>query len=96
MEEHNTAHHILSVKTATTVLALLLILTGITVAVSRIDLGYYNVVAALTVATVKALLVITFFMHMKYENRMFRTIVFLCFLILAIFIGMAFFDVAYR
>lgn len=96
MEEHNQQHHILSIKTATTVLVLLIVLTAVTVAVSRINLGYYNVVAALTVATCKSLLVITFFMHMKYENKMFRLIVFLCFLILAIFIGMSFFDVAYR
>lgn len=89
-------HHIMTIKTATAVLAALLILTVITVAVSRVDLGYFNVVVALLVATTKSLFVIMFFMHLKYENRMMQMFVFVCFLILAIFIGMTFFDVAYR
>ncbi len=96
MSEHHQEHHILSIKTAGTVLGLLLALTALTVAVSRIDLGFMNVAVALTLATTKSLLVITYFMHMKYESRFFRIIVFICFLILAVFIGMTFFDVAYR
>jgi cytochrome c oxidase subunit 4 len=92
----NHDHHILSIKTSGTILALLLLLTATTVAVSRIDFGYFNVVVALAIATLKALLVIMFFMHLKYENKTFKIIVFICFLILAIFIGMTFFDVAYR
>jgi cytochrome c oxidase subunit 4 len=95
-ENHEHKHHILSIKTAGIILGLLLLLTAITVAVSRIDLGFFNVAAALALATTKALLVILFFMHMKYENRFMQAIVFLCFLILAIFIGMTFFDLAYR
>jgi cytochrome c oxidase subunit 4 len=75
---------------------LLLILTGVTIGVSRINFGYFNVVVALLIATIKAFLVVFFFMHLKYENRFFKFIVFLTFLILAIFIGFTFFDVAYR
>jgi cytochrome c oxidase subunit 4 len=86
----------MSVKTATAVLAALLFLTFVTVAVSRIDLGYFNVLAALSVATVKSLFVILFFMHLKHENRTLKFFVFICFLILAIFIGMTFLDTAYR
>lgn len=97
MSEHNhQEHHILSIKTASIILGLLLTLTIVTVVVSRIDLGFLNVAVALALATTKSLLVITFFMHMKYENRFFKGIVFLCFLLLAIFIGMTFFDLAYR
>ncbi|MCD8554857.1 cytochrome C oxidase subunit IV family protein [Seleniivibrio sp.] len=95
-ENHEHQHHILSIKTAGIILVLLLLLTGTTVAVSRIDLGFLNVAVALTLAVTKALLVILFFMHMKYENRFMQMIVFLCFLLLAIFIGMTFFDLAYR
>lgn len=89
-------HHIMSVKVATAVLAVLLFLTYVTVAVSRIDLGYFTVVVALLVATVKSLFVIMFFMHLKYESKTMQIFVFICFLILAIFIGLTFFDVAYR
>jgi len=89
-------HHIMSVKTATSVLAMLLFLTFVTIAVSKVHLGFMNIIVALALATTKSLFVILFFMHLKYENRMLKGIVFLCFLILAIFIGMTFFDVAYR
>lgn len=94
MEHGN--HHVLSIKLLTGVFVMLLFLTFVTVAVSRIDLGYFNVVTALAVAVTKSLFVILFFMHLKYENRTLKAFVFICFLILAIFIGMTFFDVAYR
>ncbi|MGD9807842.1 MAG: cytochrome C oxidase subunit IV family protein [Deferribacterales bacterium] len=93
---HKENHHIMSVKTASAVLAMLLFLTAVTVGVSRIDLGFMNVAVALALATTKSLFVILFFMHLKYENRTLKLFVFICFLILAIFIGMTFFDVAYR
>lgn len=89
-------HHIMSIKALSAVLAVLLFLTYVTVAVSRINLGYFNVVVALALASTKSLFVIMFFMHLKYENRTLQAFVFICFLILAIFIGMTFFDVAYR
>ncbi|MGA1862513.1 cytochrome C oxidase subunit IV family protein [Deferribacter thermophilus] len=88
--------HTVSYKVFTLVWIFLLILTAITVLVAQIDLGFFNVIAALTVATTKALLVILFFMHLKYENKLFKISVFIAFLILAIFIGFTFFDVAYR
>ncbi len=88
--------HILSAKTLTIVWILLLILTYITYKISQINLGYFNVLAALTVATTKAALVIMFFMHLKYEGNVIRYMVFIAFLILAIFIGFTFFDVSYR
>jgi cytochrome c oxidase subunit 4 len=37
-----------------------------------------------------------FFMHLKYENLTFKLMVLAAFVILAIFIGMTFFDTAYR
>ncbi len=48
----------------------LLALTATTVAVSYVNLGAWNVVAALAIASVKASLVALFFMHLKYENRL--------------------------
>jgi cytochrome c oxidase subunit 4 len=88
--------HILSSKILTIIWILLLILTYITYKISQIDLGYFNVLAALTVATTKAALVVLFFMHLKYESNLIRYMVFIAFLILAIFIGFTFFDVSYR
>ena len=47
----------------------------ITVAVSRIDLGPFNAIVALVIATVKALLVVLFFMHVKYTSEKLTKIV---------------------
>lgn len=74
----------------------LMILTTVTVWVSTIHLGFLNVVVAMAIASVKASLVIFFFMHLKYENRTLKTMVLVAFVILAIFIGFTFFDTANR
>ncbi len=76
--------------------AVLLALTALTIAVSRVDLGFGNVAAALAVATTKALLVILFFMHLRRESRLLKGMVFLAFFILALAIAMTFLDLAHR
>ncbi len=48
--------------------AALVVLTGATVAAAQVDLGGYNTAVAVGIATVKALLVLLFFMHMIYER----------------------------
>jgi cytochrome c oxidase subunit 4 len=75
---------------------LLLALTGLTVWVSRLDLGVNRVWGALAIASVKAGLVIAFFMHMRYEGRLLRWLLFFALVTLAVFIGFTFFDVLYR
>ena len=47
------------------VFAALIVLTGVTVAVSYVDLGPASVVVALAIACVKAFLVLLFFMHLR-------------------------------
>ncbi|EGB16246.1 caa(3)-type oxidase, subunit IV [Pseudodesulfovibrio mercurii] len=76
--------------------AALMVLTAVTVEVSTIHLGFLNVVAAMAIASVKASLVVFFFMHLKYENRTLKIMVLVAFVILAIFIGFTFFDTANR
>jgi cytochrome c oxidase subunit IV len=89
-------HHIMSYRTLITVWVTLLALTALTVWVSTIHLGFLNVAAALIIASCKGLVVVAFFMHLKYENTGLKTMVLMAFVILAIFIGFTFFDVAYR
>ena len=67
--------HIMSSKFYYTIWIALLGLTGITAAVAFIDLGPFNVVLALVIATVKALLVVLFFMHVKYTSEKLTKIV---------------------
>jgi cytochrome c oxidase subunit IV len=45
--------------------AILIVLTGVTAGVAFINLGPFNPVVALLIATIKATLVILFFMHVK-------------------------------
>lgn len=90
------AHHIVSYQKLTAVWIALLVLTVATVLVTRADLGGAKVWAALAIASVKSGLVIAFFMHMKYESRPFRIVLFVALCTLAIFIGFTFFDVLYR
>jgi len=93
MTEHA---HIVPYRTFFIVWGLLLLLTATTVAVAQFNLGPFNVWVALLIATVKSGLVIAFFMHMKYESRLFLLALFAALAILAVFIGLTFFDVLYR
>jgi cytochrome c oxidase subunit 4 len=52
------------------IFAALIACTALTVAVSFVDLGPINAVVALTIAVLKATLVVLFFMHVKYSTRL--------------------------
>ncbi|CAK8724696.1 Cytochrome c oxidase subunit 4 [Candidatus Electrothrix laxa] len=88
--------HIISYKMLGIVLAALLVLTGVTVAVSTVDLGVFNVPVALLIASTKATLVLLFFMHMKYESRVIIVSFISAVVFLGIMISLMFFDVAFR
>jgi len=65
----------MSSKLYYTIWIALLCLTVVTAAVSFVDLGRFNTVIALVIATVKALLVVLFFMHVKYTSEKLTKIV---------------------
>ncbi len=90
------AGHIVPYRTFIFVWITLMVLTLTTVLVSRMDLGPLNIWVALGIACFKSGLVIFYFMHMQYERLIFRAYLFVALLILAIFIGLTFFDVLYR
>ncbi len=62
-------HHISPVTLYYKIFGLLMILTVITVAIARVDLGFMNIVMAVTIATLKATVVALFFMHLKYSAK---------------------------
>lgn len=78
------------------VLAALLMLTGVTVAASYVDLGPLNVWVALLIASCKASLVLLFFMHIGVEGRLVVVSFLGTVFFLAIMIGFTFWDVAFR
>lgn len=67
--------HISSVPFLGAIFAALIVLTVVTVAVSRVDLGPANSFVAVAVATVKASLVATFFMHLRHDKP-FNSVIF--------------------
>ncbi|HZR31291.1 MAG TPA: cytochrome C oxidase subunit IV family protein [Terriglobales bacterium] len=58
--------HISPKRTYVLVWAALMVLTVVTAAVSRIDLGPFSTPVALFIASCKGVLVVLFFMHAKY------------------------------
>ena len=68
------------------VFAALMVLTVVTVLVSRVNLGYLNLPIAMAVAVTKALLVILIFMEVKYSPKLVQVTAAVGFLFLGIMI----------
>jgi cytochrome c oxidase subunit 4 len=62
--------HVVPVGIYIAVFLALLAGTGLTVWVSTLELGFWNTPVALAIAVTKAMLVILFFMHVKYSPRL--------------------------
>ena len=69
VSEHEHTEHIVKPGTYLAIICTLLFLTGLTVTAAYINLGRYNIVAALAIATLKATLVVLFFMHAKFSPK---------------------------
>lgn len=63
-------HHVVPVRTYLTVFVILLVLVVVTVGASFIDLGIASVIIALGIATVKAGLIMLYFMHLRYSSKL--------------------------
>jgi cytochrome c oxidase subunit 4 len=67
MSEHS--GHIVSARLYWLVWSILIVCTVLTAWVATIDLGKFNTVVALTIATFKATLVVLIFMQVKYTSE---------------------------
>src|SRR3954468_19115690 len=74
-EHEEYEEHIVPKSVYLAIFGALMVLTVITVAVAFVDLGNLNVLVALTVAVIKATLVVLFFMHVKYASRITKLVV---------------------
>jgi len=88
--------HITPVRTYLAVGITLLVLTGVTIGASFIDFGPYNVTIALAIASVKALLVAFFFMHLFWDNKIYLVIFAASLLFFTIFLTFSMFDTTTR
>jgi cytochrome c oxidase subunit IV len=66
-QEH--AEHIVPPGTYIAIILTLLCLTALTVAAAYVNLGKFNIVVALAIATLKATFVVLFFMHAKFSPK---------------------------
>src|SRR5690606_18538110 len=67
---NSTGHTSPGLRVYYTVYAALIILMLLTVAAASIDLGGWNLLVALAIAVVKAVLVVLYFMHLRYSSRL--------------------------
>jgi cytochrome c oxidase subunit 4 len=89
---HSGLGHVVPLWLLTAVFAALMVLTGVTVAAARVDLGNLNLYVALAIAVTKASLVILFFMHLFWD-RGFNSMIFIgCLLFVSLFIGVTLTD----
>jgi cytochrome c oxidase subunit IV len=88
--------HIVSYKNNALVLLALLVLTFLTVAITSVELGPLNVTAALLIASLKVGIVLAYFMHLKFDHKIFRIMVIMVVLVFTSLIVITFFDYLYR
>jgi cytochrome c oxidase subunit 4 len=65
-------HHIVSPLQYVYVYVSLLIGTALTVVAANIDMGVLNPIVALAIASTKMVIVILFFMHVKYQSKLIK------------------------
>jgi cytochrome c oxidase subunit IV len=88
-EHSGHADHVVPVRTYVLVFLALMAGTALTTAVAYIDLGRWNTVVALAIATTKMMLVVLFFMHVKYATGLTRVIILAGFFWLGIMITLS-------
>lgn len=90
MAEHHV--HVMPLRVLFGVFTVLLVLTVLTVGVTWVDLGSFNLIIALAVAVAKATLVALYFMHLRYDQPFNALILVSTLVFLALFIGFALID----
>ena len=96
MSDQEHTEHIVKPGTYLAIISTLLALTGLTITAAYINLGRFNIVVALVIATMKATLVVLFFMHAKYSPRRTQLVIFAGIFWLAILLFMTLSDYVSR
>ena len=96
MKDDTAQRHILPLNLYLAVGSALLVLTVITVTAAQMDFGQMNLLIAMGIAVVKATLVAMFFMHLKYDNRIYMLVFIGSLLFLGVFIIFTMFDTLRR
>jgi cytochrome c oxidase subunit 4 len=89
---HPQVGHVVPLHVLFGVLATLLVMTYITVAVSWMNFGRFNLWIALAIAVFKASLVVLFFMHLKYDKPFNAIILIVAMVLVMFFVAIALTD----
>lgn len=84
--------HVVSPKLLLGVYGILVVLTVLTVAVTKLPLGQFNLMVALAIAVLKATLVVLYFMHLRWDSPFNAVILISALVFIAIFMGAAMMD----
>lgn len=90
MSEHT--HHIASTGLYVTIFIALMVLTALTVGVTYVDLGQFNLFVALGIAIFKASLVILYFMHLRWSPKLVQVTILTSLVFLGILAAFSFAD----
>jgi cytochrome c oxidase subunit 4 len=97
VEQNNPQEHVVVPdRVFVSVWIALLTLTGVTIMAARMRMGEWSMLANLLIASTKASLVLWFFMHLKYEKKLLKMLLFVPIVTITVIIGLTFFDIWYR
>lgn len=89
-------HHIVPYRTYFYILIALITFTFMSIGITKINMGEYSVLGALIFSCLKSALVLTFFMHLKFDQPFIRYMVGFVVLLFLALIFITFLDYYYR
>ena len=92
----DTNHHIVPYRTYGLILVLLLVLTSVSVAITQIELSRWATLAALLLASAKSAVVLAVFMHLKFDQRVYKVMAIFVVLVITAVLVLTFFDYGFR
>ena len=92
----NNHSHITDYKVLVRILLVLMFFTFLTISITSFNLAAFTVTVAMLIAGFKGFLVLSYFMHLKYESLLLRILVAMIFLLFAVIVLITFIDYSYR
>lgn len=74
----------------------LIAFTAVTITLAGINLGGLTLIVALLIASTKTVLVVNYFMHVKFDNIVIKVFIGLCLLVFIILLALTFSDLSFR
>lgn len=96
MSNPENQHHIVPYRTYVVILLVLVSFTFLSILVTQYELGPLAVTAALLFASLKCTLVFLYFMHLKFDERIYGIMVSVVLFLLLIIIVGTFMDYSFR